>query len=163
MRQTFKAKDEDTLWQLETQLRGLGFKWNSGKDSHVKNILEKHDPLPAYIHVYTGDRSLTWSTEYGMSKLKYPVDATFETGQSLFMDSDGSVHIYEVSKPLDEQPKEPEFRFVQVGVDEVLRELARGTYYYEEDGYDGLLKVYVDTRFKMGELAETRFFRREEV
>lgn len=44
MRQTFKAKDEDTLWQLETELRGLGFKWNtvgnSGKDSHVKKILE---------------------------------------------------------------------------------------------------------------------------
>ena len=162
MRQTFKAKDEGTLWELESELRGLGFKWSSGTDSHVKKILEHNEPFPAYIHVYTGDRTLTWSSEYGMGRLKYPVDATFETGQRLFIDSDGSVHIYEVSKPLDEQPKEPEFRYVQVDFNEVVQELTRGTYYYEADGYDGLIKVYVDTRFKMGELAEMRFFRLEE-
>lgn len=162
MRQTFKAKDEGTLWELEGELRGLGFKWSGGEDSHVKRILKEPDPFPVHIHVYTGDRTLTWSSAYTMGLLRYPVDATFEVGQRLFMDSDGSVHIYEVSKPLDEQPKEPEFRYVQVDFDEVVQELTRGTYYYEADGYDGLLKVYVDTKFNMGELAEMRFFRREE-
>lgn len=167
MRQTFKAKDEDTLWQLETELRGLGFEWNSGTDSHVKKILENHhNPLPAYIHVYTGDRSLTWSTEYGMSKLNYPVDATFETGQSLFMDSDGSVHIYEVSKPLDEQQKEPQYRYVQVSVDEMLKDYVWDgeKYYYEDENDSSLQMVWANTpQFTIDTLVETRFFRREEV
>lgn len=166
MRQTFKAKDEGTLWELESELRGLGFRWSSGEDSHVKKILEYPDPFPVYIHVYTGDGILTWSSEYGMSKLKYPVDATFETGQSLFMDSDGSVHVYEVSKPLDEQPKEPEFRYVQVSVDEVLKDFNSNVsaYYYETDDYEGLRLLWdCSPKFTIDELIETRFFRREEV
>lgn len=161
MRQTFKVTEEASAWQLEWELQALGYKWRNGVDSHVKTLLEQNEPFPVYIHVYTEDRTLACSSEYGFSVLQYPVDATFEKGQSLFMDSDGNVHIYETSKPLDE-PKEPQFRYVQVSVDEVVKEFGRQTYYFEEKGYDGLLMVHTDTRFQIDELAETRFFRREE-
>lgn len=80
----------------------------------------------------------------------------------MFMDSDGSVHIYETSKPLDEQPKEPQYRYVQVSIDEVIQNYGRKTYYHEEDGYDGLMMVYADTRFKISDLVEARFYKREE-
>lgn len=162
MRQTFKAKDENTLWELEGELRGLGFKWSGGEDSHVKRILKEPDPFPVYIHVYAGSRTLTWSSCLTMGLLGYPVDATFEVGQSLFMDSDGSVHIYEVSKPLDEQLEEPRYRYVQVTLDEVIQNYGKKTYYLEEDGYDGLMMVYADTRFKISELVKVRFYKREE-
>lgn len=69
MRQTFMAKDEGTLWELEGELRGLGFKWSGGEDSHVKKILKQRDPFPVYIHVYTGDRTLTWSSCLTMEEL----------------------------------------------------------------------------------------------
>lgn len=164
MRQTFRVKDEGTLWQLESELRGLGFKWSGGQDSHVKRILKEPDPFPVYIHVYTEDRTLTWSSCLTMVLVGYPVDATFETGQSLFMDSDGSVHIYETSKQLDE-PKEPQYRYVQVSVDEVLKDFNRNVsaYYYETDDYEGLRLLWdCSPKFTIDELIETRFYKREE-
>lgn len=164
MRQTFKVTEEASAWQLEWELQALGYKWSNGVDSHVKTILEQNESFPAYIHVYTEDRTLTWSSSYGFSVLQYPVDATFEKGQSLFMDSDGNVHIYETSKPLDEKPKEPQYRYVPVNVGQVIEHADdnENTYYYEDDGYTGLLRLWTDSRFTIDEFAKMRFYKREE-
>lgn len=159
MAQTFKVKDEDTFYQFESELERLGFQWWSGRESVVKRVAEV-DGFPVLIHVYPQDKTLLYTCKASGRYLD-EVDATFETGQRLFTDTDGNVHIYETSKPLDE-PKEPQYRYVQVSIDEVIQNYGRKTYYHEEDGYDGLMMVYADTHFKISDLVKARFYKREE-
>lgn len=160
MVQTFKVKDEDTFYQFESELERLGFVWFSGRESVVKRVAEV-DGFPVLVHVYPQDKTLLYTCKVTGKSLD-EVDATFETGQRLFTDTDGSVHIFETSKPLDEQPKEPQYRYVQVSIDEVIQNYGRKTYYHEEDGYDGLMMVYADTRFEISDLVKARFYKREE-
>lgn len=160
MVQTFKVKDEDTFYQFESELERLGFAWFSGRESVVKRVADA-DGFPVLVHVYPQDKTLLYTCKVTGKSLD-EVDATFETGQRLFTDTDGNVHIYETSKPLDEQPKEPRYSYVQVTLDEVIQNYGRKTYYLEEDGYDGLMMVYADTRFKIGDLVKVRFYKREE-
>lgn len=160
MAQTFKVKDEDTFYQFESELMRLGFHWWSGRESVVSRVTEV-DGFPVLIHVYPQDKNLLYTCKASGRYLD-EVDATFETGQRLFTDTDGYVHIYETSKPLDEQQKEPRYRYVQVTLDEVIQNYGKKTYYLEEDGYDGLMMVYADTRFKISELVKVRFYKREE-
>lgn len=160
MVQTFKVKDADTFYQFESELERLGFVWFSGRESVVKRVAEV-DGFPVLVHVYPQDKTLLYTCKVTGKSLD-EVDATFETGQRLFTDTDGNVHIYETSKPLDEQPEEPRHRYVQVTLDEVIQNYGRKTYYLEEDGYDGLMMVYADTRFKIGDLVKVRFYKREE-
>lgn len=159
MAQTFKVKDEDTFYQFESELERLGFQWWSGRESVVKRVAEV-DGFPVLIHVYPQDKIFLYTCKVTGKSLD-EVDATFETGQRLFTDTDGNVHIYETSKPLDE-PKEPQYRYVQVTLDEVIQNYGESAYYLEEDGYDGLMMVYADTRFKIGDLVKVRFYKREE-
>ena len=163
MVQTFKVKDENAFYQLEGELMRLGFQWWSGRESVVKRITEVVDGLPALVHVYPQDKTLLYTCKVTGKSLD-EVDATFETGQRLFTDTDGNVHIYETSKPLDE-PKEPQYRYVQVSVDEVLKDFNRNVsaYYYETDDYEGLRLLWdCSPTFTIDELIETRFYKREE-
>lgn len=163
MVQTFKVKDEDTFYQFESELERLGFAWFSGRESVVKRVAEV-DGFPVLVHVYPQDKTLLYTCKVTGKRLD-EVDATFETGQRLFTDTDGNVHIYETSKPLDEQPKEPQYRYVQVSVDEVLKDFNRNVsaYYYETDDYEGLRLLWdCSPKFTIDELIETRFYKREE-
>ena len=162
MAQTFKVKDEDTFYQFESELMRLGFQWWSGRESVCKRVADV-DGFPVLIHVYQ-DKTLLYTCKASGRYLD-EVDATFETGQRLFMDTDGNVHIYETSKPLYEQPKEPQYRYVQVSVDEVLKDFNRNVsaYYYETDDYEGLRLLWdCSPKFTIDELIETRFYKREE-
>lgn len=161
MVQTFKVKDEDTFYQFESELTRLGFQWFSGRESVVKRVAEV-DGFPVLVHVYQ-DKTLLYTCK-ASGKYLEDVDATFETGQRLFTDTDGNVHIYETSIPLDEQPKEPQYRYVPVTVGQVIAHADdnENTYYYEDDGYTGLLRLWTDSRFTIDEFTKMRFYKREE-
>lgn len=163
MAQTFKVKDEDTFYQFESELMRLGFHWWSGRESVVSRVTEV-DGFPVLIHVYQQDKNLLYTCKASGRYLD-EVDATFETGQRLFTDTDGNVHIYETSKPLDEQPEEPRYRYVQVSIDEMLSDyVANGDKYYYEDENDSSLQMLWATTpmFTIDQLGETRFYKREE-
>lgn len=163
MVQTFKVKDEDTFYQFESELERLGFVWFSGRESVVKRVAEV-DGFPVLVHVYPQDKTLLYTCKVTGKSLD-EVDATFETGQRLFTDTDGNVHIYETSKPLDEQPEEPRYRYVQVSIEEVVKDYKTNgkVYYYEDATEDALNLIWADDpMFTIEELSETRFYKREE-
>lgn len=142
----------------------LGFAWFSGRESVVKRVAEVDGGFPVLVHVYPQDKTLLYTCKVTGKSLD-EVDATFETGQRLFMDSDGNVHIYETSKPLDEQPKEPQYRYVQVSIDEMLSDYVSNgeKYYYEDENDSSLQMVWANTpQFTIDTLVETRFYKREE-
>lgn len=156
MKQRFKVRSQIAFEQLESELNKLGYTWSSGKVKYARELMRKYgNKLPLVVYVYTYGKHITYgSVEDCMEE----IDATFEIGMNLFQDTDGSVHIVQVSKPLE--TKELRYRFVPVTLDDALAN-SENTY-YEDDGYDGLLRLYKDTRFTIEELTKTKFYKREE-
>lgn len=163
MKQRFLVKSQNAFEQLETELNRLGYTWSSGKGRYARELMRQHGrKLPLVVYVYTNGKHITYGS---VEHCREEIDATFEIGMQLFQDTDGNVHIYETSKPLDEQPEEPRYRYVQVSIDEMLSDyVANGDKYYYEDENDSSLQMLWATTpmFTIDQLGETRFYKREE-
>lgn len=161
MKQRFLVTSQIAFEQLESELNRLGYTWSSGKGRYARELMRQHGrKLPLVVYVYDNGKHITYGS---VEHCREEIDATFEIGMKLFQDTDGSVHIVQVSKPLE--TKEPRYRYVEVSIDEMLRDyVANGEKYYYEDEEDSALRMLWATTptFTIDQLGETRFYKREE-
>lgn len=159
MKQRFKVTSQIAFEQLESELNRLGYKWSTGVTKHARKLIcEEGRNLPLVVYVYTQgtNKYITWGR---LEFCREEIDATFEIGMNLFQDTDGSVHIVQVSKPLE--TKEPRYRYIPATLDEMRKDMDNlNNYFYEN--FDGELKHVLEVSRTLPMWLGTTFYKREE-
>lgn len=157
MKQRFKVRSQIAFEQLESELNKLGYTWSSGKVKYARELMRKYgNKLPLVVYVYTNGKHITYGS---VADCMEEIDATFEIGMNLFQDTDGSVHIVQVSKPLE--TKEPRYHYVPATLDDMRKDIDNlDNYFYEN--FDGELKHVLEVSRTLPMWLGTTFYKREE-